>query len=135
MPALRLPVVTLLFVESLCFGGTALAQDGKDYKDIDLSKHGVPIVKESKDAKTGFIVGGTNTTAVIRGLTRINEIKIADLERVMRPKKLSQAGFLGPDEKLLDILAADNDYVTGKLGLTHQELARHLHAMGVLASV
>src|SRR5262245_10999098 len=112
-----------------------LGQDGKDYKDIDLQKHGIPAVKESKEPKTGLITGGKNTTAVIRGLTHINDIKIADLERVMRPKKLSQAGFLGPDEKLLDILAADNDYVVGKLGLTHQALARHLHAMGVLASM
>src|SRR5262245_791278 len=111
-----------------------LGQDGTDYKDIDLSKH-IPAIKETKDLKTGFIVGGKNTTAVIRGLTYINDIKIADLERVMRPKKLSQAGFLGPDEKLLDILAADNDYVVGKLGLTHQDLARHLHAMGVLAAM
>ena len=43
----------------------------------------------------------------------------------MRPGKLSGAGFLGKDERLLDVMAADNDWVV-KLGLTHQELARHL---------
>jgi hypothetical protein len=110
--------------------GNAHAQD---QKDVDLAKHGIPVVKPTKAAKTGFIVGGKNTTTVMRGLTHINDIAIADLERVMRPGKSSSAGFLGAKEKLLDVLAADNDYVTGELGVTHQEVARHLHAMGVLA--
>jgi hypothetical protein len=131
---MRTVLTFMLLVGAAALCGQTAAQDQKDYKDIDLTKHGIRAVKESKDAKTGFLVGGKNTTAVIRGLTHINDIKVPDLERVMRPKKLSQAGFLGPDEKLLDILAADNDYVVGKLGLTHQELARHLHAMGALAA-
>jgi hypothetical protein len=130
----RLSLTCFALLGSLGVCAGALAQDGIDHKDIDLAKHGIPVVKPMKDAKTGFIVGGKNATALIRGLTQINEISIADLERVMRPGKSSNAGFLGPKEKLLDVLAADNEYVTDKLGLTHQELARHLHAMGVLAA-
>ncbi|MFO0926693.1 MAG: hypothetical protein U0736_06580 [Gemmataceae bacterium] len=34
---------------------------------------------------------------------------------------------------MLDILAADNEFVVEKRGLTHQELARHLHLIGALA--
>src|SRR5207302_760825 len=44
----------------------------------------------------------------------------------------SSAGFLGKDEKLLDVLAADNRFVVDERGLTHQELARHLHALGAV---
>ena len=39
-------------------------------------------------------------------------------------------GFLGPDEKLVQILAEDNRYVVDELGLSHQDLARPLHVMG-----
>src|SRR5438445_9480524 len=135
MGELRLPLVSVLLLGILFLCANAPAQEGIDHKDIDLAKHGISVVKPTKDRKTGFIVGGKNTTAVIRGLTHINDISIADLERVMRPGKSSKAGFLGPKENLLDVLAADNDYVTEKLGLTHQELARHLHAMGVIAKL
>jgi hypothetical protein len=41
----------------------------------------------------------------------------------------SEAGFLGPDEKLLEVMAADNKTVLEDLRLTHQELAKHLHAL------
>src|SRR5437867_2233980 len=109
-------VSPVLVATTLVFSAATRAEPENDYKDIDLAKHGIPVVKPMKDAKTGFIVGGKNTTAVIRGLTHINDISIADLERVMRPGKSSNAGFLGAKEKLLDVLAADNDYVTEKLG-------------------
>ena len=46
----------------------------------------------------------------------------------------SNKGFLGPNEGLLEVLAADNQYVVEKLGLSHQELAKHLHALGTIAS-
>jgi hypothetical protein len=90
-----------------------------------------PVVPK-KDSKTGFVVGGKNTTALIRSLKEINGITIADLERLMRPGALSMAGFLGKGEKLLDVLAADNRHVVEELGLTHQELAMHLHVLAAL---
>jgi hypothetical protein len=46
---------------------------------------------------------------------------------------MSAKGFLGKEERLLDVLAEDNRFVVEKLGLTHQELARHLHLLGAVA--
>src|SRR5262249_60840874 len=57
----------------------------KDYRDVPLDKIGVSFIKPAKDAKTGFMVGGKNATALIRKLTEINGRKIADLEKDMRP--------------------------------------------------
>ena len=95
----------------------------KDHSDVE-KKHSK--IEARKDPKTGFVVGGKNTSEIIRGLTEINGISISDLENSMRPKGLSKAGFLGKDESLLDVMAADNDWVLGA-GLTHQDLARHLY--------
>lgn len=50
----------------------------------------------------------------------------------MRPGESSTAGFLGKGESLLEIIAADNALVVDELGITHQQLARHLHAMGAV---
>jgi hypothetical protein len=105
----------------------------KDYKNIDLTKHHIPAVAAKKDAKTGFVVGGTNSTELIRKLTEINGLTIATLEKTMRPGKSSSAGFLGKEEKLLEVMAADNKTVVDELGLTHQDLARPMHAMGAVA--
>jgi hypothetical protein len=44
----------------------------------------------------------------------------------------STGGFLGKQESLLDVLATDNDEVVGRLGLTHQELAKHMHVLGAI---
>jgi hypothetical protein len=105
---------------------------------LELGKYYVAPVSPKKDAKSGFVVGGKNDTALIRGLKEINGLAIADLEKDMRPGAESnvgsKSGFLGPDEKLLEVLAADNKYVVDDLGLTHQELAKHLHAMGTIGS-
>ncbi|GEM_PF-694749 len=101
---------------------------------LELAKYYVTPVAPTKDAKTGFVVGGKNDTASIAGLKEINGRTIDDLENDMRPGASSEvgstAGFLGPDEKLLDVLAADNRFVVDERGLTHQELAKHLHAIG-----
>ena len=115
---------------------------GKDDKQPDLApsvpgmKYYVKPVEPKKDPATGFVVGGKNDTALIRRLTHINGRTVAELEKDMRPGAKSDVGsedgFLGPDEKLLDVLAADNKYVVDELGLTHQELAKHLHAMGTI---
>src|SRR5437763_1662012 len=103
---------------------------------LDLGEFYVKPVPAVKDRKTGFVVGGKNDTALVRTLPSINGRTVAELEKDMRPAATSDvgsmAGFLGPDERLLDVLAADNDYVVGELGLTHQELAKHLHAVGTI---
>jgi len=101
-----------------------------DYKDFDLKVLGITWVAEARDPQTGFIVGGKNSTESIRKLTHINGRTIAALEKDMRPGASSKAGFLGPDEKLLDVLAEDNADVVDRLGLTHQQLARHLRLLG-----
>jgi hypothetical protein len=106
----------------------------KDYTDAKPNDFGLEWVEAKKDAKSGFVVGGKNDTALIKKLTEINGIKIEDLEKVMRPGKSSTAGFLGPEEKLLEVMAADNDYVLGELGLTHQEIARPLLLLGAIAA-
>jgi hypothetical protein len=112
----------------------------KDYKDVPLDQIGVAPVKSVKDTKTGFIVAGRNATDLIRKLTEINGRTIADLEKDMRPgargdepmgKGLdrfegSAKGFLGKEEKLLNVLAMDNEFIVDKLGLTHQDIARPL---------
>lgn len=120
--------------------GSGAGDKVKDYKDVPLEQIGVKPVAPSKDAKTGFIVGGKNATALIRKLTELNGRTIADLEKDMRPGAIgekpmgkgldrfdgSTKGFLGKDEKLLDVLAMDNAFVVDKLGLTHQDIARPL---------
>lgn len=102
----------------------------------DLANHVVKPAPAVPDRKTGFYSGAKNETALIRKLTSINGRSIADLETDMRPGAKgelgSTAGFLGKDEQLLDVLAADNDYVLGTLGLSHQLLAKHLHAIGAI---
>jgi hypothetical protein len=110
----------------------ARAEPPKDYKDVKLDALGVKLVEPKKDAKTGFIVGGKNATSLIKKLTEINGVAIADLEKDMRPGALSRAGFLGKGESLLSVLAADNQYVVDELGLTHQELAKHLRALAAI---
>jgi hypothetical protein len=101
---------------------------------IELAELHPRPVKLQKDEKTGFLVGGKNATELIAKVTEFNGLAIEQLEKDMRPKKVSASGFVGPDEKLLDILVADNRYVVDELGLTHQELARHLHAMGTIGT-
>ncbi len=74
---------------------------------------------------SGFVVGGRNSSDTIRDLKAINNIPIGDLEKSMRPDALSDAGFLGRNESLLEVLVADNDFVQ-RAGLTHQQIAEPL---------
>ena len=112
--------------------GSLHSEPPKDYKDVSLKELGVSLVEPKKDSKTGFMVGGMNATSLIKKLTEINGILIADLEKSMRPEELSTAGFLGKDESLLEVLTADNLYVVDEQGLTHQELAKHLHVLAAI---
>jgi hypothetical protein len=106
----------------------------EDYARIDPRQLGVAPLAAKKDAKTGFVVGGKNATALVARLTEIAGRPVADLEEDMRPGALSTAGFLGKDERLPDVLAADNRYVVDELGLTHQQLARPLLVLGAVAA-
>lgn len=120
-------------------GCVAYADDPSpiDVSQAELKKQGLSAVEPVKDPQTGFVVGGTNTTDLIRSLTALNGRSIADLEREMRPgatgEGASDAGFLGNDEKLLDVLAHDNDLVLEELKLNHQQIARHLRMLAALA--
>jgi hypothetical protein len=67
----------------------------------------------------------THSTESILALTHINGIPIETLEARMRPGGISHAGFLGPNESLREVLAADNDLVLAR-GLTHQDFAEPL---------
>jgi len=52
-------------------------------------------------------------------------VEIEELERRMRPGSFSTVGFLGPNERLADVLAADAETVAA-MGLTFEELAAPL---------
>jgi hypothetical protein len=122
-------------------GLALIAAAPADYTKTDPKSLGIKPVKPTRDKKTGFVVGGKNSTALVRKLKEIAGRSIADLEKDMRPGggrpgpgfQPSSEGFLGEDERLLDIMAGDNAFVVDKLGLTHQELARHLNLIGAVA--
>jgi hypothetical protein len=121
---------SILLLAVLASGAVA---EPPDYTKANPKDLGISPVKPAKDPKTGFVVGGKNSTELIRKLTEIAGRSIADLEKDMRPGAMSGKGFLGKDERLLDVLAEDNRSIVDKLGLTHQELARHLHLVGAVA--
>ena len=52
----------------------------------------------------------------------------------MRPGQYSEAGFLGENEGLLAVMVADNEYVVDDLGLSHQDLAKHLYNMAAICA-
>lgn len=101
-------------------------------QDVDVGESCVASPAFERDATSGFIIGGKNETSLIETLTELNGHKIAELEAEMRPGASSYDGFLGADESLLEVLSADNRYVVDELGLTHQELARHLQALAAI---
>lgn len=74
---------------------------------------------------SGFRVGGANPTELIRTLESINNKDVFLLEYHMSPMRDSYSGFLGKGEKLLKVMAEDNDFVLSQ-GLTHQDLAEPL---------
>lgn len=135
-------VIIFTVMVSLClFKPSADAQDllkGSHQFDLaqcfSLIEYYVEPVLVKADPKSGFSVGGKNETKLIQGLDELNGRSIVDLEKDMRPGALSEVGsdegFLGADESLLDVLVADNQYVVDDLGLTHQQLAKHMHAFG-----
>jgi hypothetical protein len=75
---------------------------------------------------SGFLIGGTNKTEMIRGLKTIGGEPISKIEKKMKPHASSTAGFLGRTESLIDVLSRDNAYVVDQLGTTHQEIGATL---------
>jgi hypothetical protein len=110
------------------------AEAPQNFSSADLEKLGVKPAAVKRDPRTGFSVGGKNPTALVRKLTEIAGRSIDDLEDDMRPGALSRSGFLGKGERLLDVLAADNQRVVDELGLTHQTLALHLRAVAAIGA-
>jgi hypothetical protein len=127
-----LPAVLTLFL--VLTPSAPGADPVEDYARIDPQQLGIKLVEAARDQKTGFVVGGKNPTSLLSNLPAIAGKSIADLEADMRPGALSSAGFLGKEERLLDVLAADNRLVVDELGLTHQELARHMLVLGAVAA-
>lgn len=115
-------ILILLFV--LAAASPCFAQESNYRFDLANAKYYEP-VPISRDAG-GLAIAGTNFSFQIRRCETINGISIAELERRMRPGNKDEngsiAGFLGKDEKLLDVLAADNDFVR-RSGFTHRQLA------------
>ena len=110
----------------------------EDYTGVDPASLGIKPLPARKDSQTGFVVGGKNSTDLIRKLTEINGRRIADLEADMRPgaettdNAGSEKGFLGKGESLLDVLAGDNRFVVEESGRSHQELAGHLLVLAAI---
>ena len=93
-----------------------------NFPEVHFLDLNIVLLAPEEDKKTGFVVAGKNATSLIRGLKQINGRTIKALEDDMRPGQMSAAGFLGKNEKLLDVLAKDNEYVVDQLGMWHQEL-------------
>lgn len=111
--------------------GTRIVIDTETLEELGYS-HFEPVKEAS-----GFLIGGENSNETIAGLKELAGISIADLENQMRPgatgEEGSDAGFLGPNESLLELLAADNEFVLEKLKTNHQNLARTLMLLGYYA--
>jgi hypothetical protein len=99
-----------------------------DLKDVNLK------IEESlprKDKSSDFFLYGDNTSDVIKKTKTLNDKSIDELEKIMYPNSVdrihgSVSGFLGSNDKLLDVLIKDNDYVRNELGLSHRKLAEPL---------
>lgn len=127
-----MPPYALALVGCLLLAGFTQAQQIPNYSDLKPQDMGVVPVAPQTDPKTGFVIAGKNPTQALGNLTEIAGIPIAQLEKDMRPGQLSGLGFLGKDERLLDILTEDNRFVVDQKGLTHQQLALPLHLLGMV---
>ena len=92
--------------------------------DLDDSEFYSPVVPK-RDAG-GLMLAGSNSSADILKCESINGLEIEEIETLMRPNnaddRSSKAGFLTADQKLIDVLVTDNEYVTNR-GLSHRALA------------
>src|SRR4051812_7941737 len=124
----------LLIAALLTIAGNGAASSADEIQPgQDLSDISVPSFPPEKDAKTGFVIGGKNETSLIKGLSELNGRTIDSLEKDMRPGAWASKGFLGSEDRLTETLAEDNRYIVDQLGLTHQEIAKHLRAIAAAA--
>jgi DNA-binding transcriptional ArsR family regulator len=134
-----------MFMRSVAVLAFAALAFGADYSDISersdaelkalhLRPDNVRPLAPPLEEATGFRIGGTNPTDLLQRLPSINGVTIDQLEATMRPGVLSDAGFLGPDESLLDVLVLDNDTVLGA-GQSHRAIGFHLRILGELGIV
>lgn len=107
-----------------------------EYSQASWKELGLELVTPEKDKETGFVVGGVNDTKLLASVKSFNGRTIAELEKDMRPGAKSEVGsrkgFLGEQESLLEVLAADNKYVVDERKLDHQQLARHMLALAAI---
>src|SRR5947209_3988071 len=62
------------------------------FKEVTFLELNLVLLAPKEDKKTGFVVAGKNSTALIRGLKQLNGRPVAALEKDMRPGALSMAG-------------------------------------------
>jgi hypothetical protein len=125
-PSLLRCLIAVLLISTAAMGKEP--EKPRDYSSIDIKQF-----EPQKDEKTGFVVGGKNDTSLIQSLTELNGRTIDSLEKDMRPGAWAAKGFLGGSDSLIETLAADNRLIVDQLGLTHQELARHLRGLAQAA--
>jgi hypothetical protein len=113
--------------------GYLVTGSAKQLKEIapDLS----PGQRYTETETSGFRIGGVNRQEIIGKMTTLTGKTIEEIESDARPGSLSQAGFLGEDEKFKERLKADNAFVRGK-GFTHPQLAEPLFSvMNILDAI
>jgi len=132
MTAHKIPEVFIICAALAAAAFADIPPSVQDFTGVTLAELKLAPVAEAKDPRTGFLVGGKNSSDSILRLTELNGRPIADLEVEMRPGQASAKGFLGADEKLLAVLAADNRLVVDEHRLTHQELAHHLRVLAAI---
>jgi hypothetical protein len=130
IPALVCLTFVVLGISNGDDANSVNAQELVDVAKLTPKVLGFAFLESKVDPRTGFSVAGKNTNEQIRNLKSINGRPIADLEVDMRPGGYSAEGFLGKEERLLDVLVADNLFVLEQNGLTHQDLARPLLRVG-----
>ena len=83
------------------------------HPEISPKKLGINFIEPWRD-DSGFLIGGTNRTELIKSLKTLNGVEIKDIEEMMRPGSDhilgSIDGFLGSEESLLEVLAVDNEF-------------------------
>ena len=106
------------------YGGSVIEESVKTLRTINADDLGLSRIPEKIDS-SGFVIGGKNSTRLIRNIGSLNDQSIADLEKRLKPGRDSMAGFMGASESFLDVLSNDNDFVLGE-NFTHQDLAEPL---------
>ncbi|CAN5711650.1 hypothetical protein BH10BDE1_BH10BDE1_03320 [soil metagenome] len=97
-----------------------------DAAELTLREAGHRKIPKTAIGNASFRVGEVNSTDDVRTLVNIGNASISHIESAMRAGGLATSGFLGKNEKLIDVLITDNELVLEKLKTTHQRLAEPL---------